>query len=85
MLSDDGRIVAFRIEWIDRLFGFFEREEGFVEALHFAIIRGNPENGGCLSHELEGEECLDAEGNIANPDRVREGIWFMIFMDHGYG
>ena len=71
MLSDNCRIFTLRIEWIDRLFGFFEREKSFVKALHFAVIIGNPEDGGCLFHELQGEECLDAQRNIADPDRFR--------------
>ena len=56
MLPDNSGIFTFRKERIHGLFGFFESEEGFMKLLHFSVVTGNPEKGGCLFHTLQRNE-----------------------------
>jgi len=55
VLTDDGGIVAFGLEEVEGLLGVFESEERFVELVHLLGSTGDPEQGGGVAHEVEGE------------------------------
>ena len=73
VLADDGGVLAFGLEEQKGLLRVFEGEEGFVELVHFVGGGGNPEKGGGVAHEVEGEKGLDADGGVGDAEMGGEG------------
>ena len=44
-----------------------------MKLLHFSVVTGNPEKGGCLFHTLQRNEGLNAHGYVAGADSCGKG------------
>ena len=52
-----------------------------MKLLHFSVVTGNPEKGGCLFHTLQSNEGLNAHGYVAGADSCGKGLQGSTFMD----